>query len=239
MSTNSLVRALLTNDQKCIFGNNGTASSNVRLNREGAGILALVTGDDVTAEGSVSTTPAMISARAANYATASLPATFSSGTKGWLAFDTTATTLKYNDGAAWQTVASGASSARISAIYDWVVGSAAQVTSGAATHSTWASAIAAASAGDSILGLKGAWTENVSIDKKLYVEGRGEGTVITGTLTFTSTSDNSYVTALKFTDTVTLNSGADGIIVDNIFLASGKSFTDNGSGNILMAMQET
>lgn len=125
----------------------------------------------------------------------------------------------------------------LSAQYNVILGSAAQVTAGTATHSTFASVTQAD--GDRVLVLPAyATTEAWSITKKLYVTGLGETSVITGTLTFTSTADYSYVTNLKVTDTVTLNSGADGINVSNIFLASGKSFTDNGSGNYLMAIQE-
>jgi hypothetical protein len=123
-------------------------------------------------------------------------------------------------------------------LFNIILGSAAEVTAGTATHSTWASAISAASAGDRIKVLPGSWTENVSVDKKLLIEGCGPSSVLTGTVTFTSAADYSYLSRIRATDNVTLDSGADGIIVTDIWLASGKSFTDNGSSNYLMAIQE-
>lgn len=123
--------------------------------------------------------------------------------------------------------------------YNRIVGSAAQVTAGTAQYSTLAAAIAAASAGDRILILPGyATTENVTVDKKLLITGLGHTSIITGTVTFTSAADFSSLQAVKVTDHITLNSGADGIFIDKIWFATGKTFTDNGSGNLLFAIQE-
>lgn len=127
----------------------------------------------------------------------------------------------------------------LSSQFNRVVGSAAQVSAGTAGYSTIASAISAASAGDRILILpEYATTENVSVNKKLYISGLGHTSVITGTVTFTSAADYSYLTNVKVTDNITLDSGADGIFINNIWFASGKTFTDNGSGNLLEAIQE-
>lgn len=126
----------------------------------------------------------------------------------------------------------------LSVQYNYILGSAAQVTAGTATNSTFASITQAD--GDRILILTGyATSEAWSVTKKIFVTGLGNTSVITGTITFTNTSDYSEFKNCRVTDTITLNSGADGIIVSDIFLASGKSFTDNGSGNYLMAVQET
>lgn len=128
----------------------------------------------------------------------------------------------------------------LTSLYPVVVGSAAQVTAGVATHSTIASAITAATTGQSILILTSyAGTENVSVNKKVNIRGQGSGSVITGTVTFTNAADYASLEMIRVTDTITLNSGADGIIVSNIWLATGKSFTDNGEGNLLTAIQET
>jgi len=124
-------------------------------------------------------------------------------------------------------------------LFNIILGSASEVTAGEATHSTWAAAIAAASAGDRIKVLPGSWTENVSVNKKLLIEGCGPSSILTGTITFTSAADYSVLSHIRATDTVTLDSGADGIIVSQIFLAVNKSFTDNGSGNLLDAIQES
>lgn len=45
-------RSLLANDDKLVIGTNGTANTNVRLNRSGAGQLSVMLGGDATAEGS-------------------------------------------------------------------------------------------------------------------------------------------------------------------------------------------
>lgn len=54
---------LLRNDQKCVFGTNATASTNVRWNRSGVATLQLVTGDDTTAEGSSSSSWAKLNTK--------------------------------------------------------------------------------------------------------------------------------------------------------------------------------
>lgn len=132
-----------------------------------------------------------------------------------------------------------ATTAKVTAVWDFIIGSGAQVTSGAATHSTWASAIAAASAGDTIKVLEGSWTENVTVDKQLHIEGNGYGSYLNGSLTFNSSSDRSYVSLIRLADNVTLNSGADLIKVESVWLASGKTFIDNGTGNLVEGFQET
>lgn len=91
------IRALLRNDQACVFGNNGTANSNIRLNRAAAGVLQLVLGGDTTAEGSLSTAVAQLSSRVENYATGALPAAASAGRLLW---DTSLSILKVDTGAA-------------------------------------------------------------------------------------------------------------------------------------------
>jgi hypothetical protein len=54
------VRAVLRNDDKCVLGNSGTDSDNVRLHRAGTGLLQPVLGSDTTAEGSLSANPASL-----------------------------------------------------------------------------------------------------------------------------------------------------------------------------------
>jgi hypothetical protein len=84
--TASLSSALLANDQNCVFGTNGTANSNVRLNRAAVGVLQLVLGGDSTAEGSFSANFAQLSFKIEQYATGSLPA---AGSEGRLLYDST------------------------------------------------------------------------------------------------------------------------------------------------------
>lgn len=125
--------------------------------------------------------------------------------------------------------------------FDAVVGSSAQVTAGTANYSSINTAIAALTAGDKMLILEGSFTENVSIDKQLYVMGQGRGTVITGTMTLTSAAGFSNAGNMKFTDNITLDSGLDGAIISPLWLATGKSFIDNTAAsavNFLFAIQE-
>lgn len=91
----SSFQAFILNDQKAIFGTNGTANTNIRLNRAATGVLQFVLGGDTTAEGSLSTSLAQISAKMEGYATGSLPA---AGREGRVLADTTTHHLKYDDG---------------------------------------------------------------------------------------------------------------------------------------------
>ncbi len=127
----------------------------------------------------------------------------------------------------------------LTAQFNIIVGSAAQVTAGVATHSSLITALASAVDSDRVLLLPGYnSTENISVTKKIYFTGLGASSVITGTVTFTSAADEAHLTNCRITDNVTLNSGADSIIVDNVWIATGKTFTDNGISNYILALQE-
>lgn len=127
----------------------------------------------------------------------------------------------------------------LTTLYQRIVGSSAQVTAGLANYSTIASALAAANSGDAIFILGGTYTENPTITKKVSIFGTGEGSNIVGTITFDTSSDYSSMQNIRTTQNVVINSGVVGITVPSIFLASGKTFTANGSGCLLLAMKET
>lgn len=137
-------------------------------------------------------------------------------------------------------VFASAADARVDVLYEFIVGTALQVSAGEATHSSFSSAQTAASDGDSITILPGTLTENITVSKRLLIEGRGPGSIVSGTITFASGSSYSRLNNIKFTDNVTINSGVVGVVTD-IILASGKTFIDNSSlnQNALFAMQET
>lgn len=139
-------------------------------------------------------------------------------------WNTSTSEAQVSDGSSWIPLGAASVQNRVAALYDAVLGSAGQVTSGAATHSTWATAIAALSAGDTLKVLEGSWTENVTVDKSLHIEGNGFGSVLTGSITFNSSSDQSSLSQVKVSDNITLSAGADGVIIKNIWLANGKSF---------------
>lgn len=230
MSDGTNAYAILRNDGKAIIGNSATTSQNIRLHRGAAGVLQFTTEADTTAEGSLSTSLNQISARLENYTDGSKP---SAANAGRLIWTTDISKLQVDTGASWVQI-----NTSLTNIFDFVIGSAAQVTAGTATHSTWASAIAAASAGDTIQVLEGTWTENVTVDKQLHIEGNGYGTNLTGSITFSSSSDKSSLDNVRMSDNLTLDSGADLISVNNIWFATGKSFVDNGTGNLLSGFQE-
>jgi hypothetical protein len=93
------VRAMLRNDLKCLIGTNATANNNIRFHRGAASVLQFLLGGDATAEGSLSTSLAQISAKMEGYAAASLPA---AGNGGRVLYVSDETNLAYDDGAAIQ-----------------------------------------------------------------------------------------------------------------------------------------
>lgn len=223
--------AILRNDGKAIIGNSATASQNIRLHRGAAGVLQFTTEADVTAEGSLSTSLNQISARLENYTNAGKPSAANAGRVIWT---TDLSVLQVDTGAAWvQINTSGGGAA-----WDVILGSSAQVTAGTATHSSWASAIAAASAGDTIKVLEGSWTENVTVTKQLNIEGNGYGSYVDGTFTFDSSSDRSLLSGIRLSGNMTLNSGANLISVSDVWFAATKTFIDNGTANLLSGFQE-
>jgi len=135
-------------------------------------------------------------------------------------------------------IGAGTGTSAFTAIYPFTVGSAADVLAGAAGYSSFASAQTAASNGDRITFLRGTHTANITVSKQLKIDGLGHGSIISGTVTFTSSADYSSLKDVKVTDDITLNSGADGIVVRDIWLANGKTFIDNGTGNLLEAIEE-
>jgi hypothetical protein len=101
----TLKRAMLRNDQNCVFGNNATAANNIRLNRAANSVLQFVTGGDTTAEGTLSTALAQLSARQENYTTVGRPA---AGNFGRLYYDTTLNSMFYDNGTKWLPMGGGA-----------------------------------------------------------------------------------------------------------------------------------
>jgi len=97
--TNKL--AILRNDQVLILGTSGTAANNVRINRGANALLQFVTGGDTTAEGTLSTSLAQISARLENYTNAAKPAF---GNAGRSIYITDLADLYVDTGSAWKAI---------------------------------------------------------------------------------------------------------------------------------------
>lgn len=121
---------------------------------------------------------------------------------------------------------------------DIVVGSIGQVTSGIADFSSLQGAINAASAGQKILILNGTYIENITLDKKIVIEGQGHSTFINGTFTLTSSSNFSLIKKIRIGGNLSLNVGADGNFINECWVTSSVVITDSGSGNSLTIIQE-
>lgn len=138
-------------------------------------------------------------------------------------WNTSTSEAQVSDGTNWIPLGQASITNRVIAIWDAVIGSSAQVTNGAATHSTYASAIAAVSAGANVLILEGTIIENVTVTKQINFTGCGFNSFINGTITFNSSAGNSSLTMTKVGDNITVAAGANGVNID-VWLATGKTF---------------
>lgn len=129
-----------------------------------------------------------------------------------------------------------ASLAKHAALYDAVVGSAAQVSSGVATHSTFSSALSGIPSGGRILVLRGTYTESVTIAQNCVIEGQGYGSVVNGTFSLNAGSDFSTIRGLKFGGDLTLN--CSGSFVRDCFKSSASLIVDNGTSNSKLVISE-
>ena len=121
---------------------------------------------------------------------------------------------------------------------DIIVGPASYVSGGYATHTTVQGAIDSASTGQKITVLEGTYVENLTINKKVMIEGKGHGSFVNGTITFGNASDYSLVKWIKIGGNVTLSAGADGIFLRECWQTTGATVTDNGAGNSILVIEE-
>lgn len=73
------------------------------------------------------------------------------------------------------------------------------------------------------------FTGNIVIDKKIYIQGSGSGTVINGTITFEAGSSGSMLKGVKINDNITVNDTVKNLNISDCWLATGKTLTDNNS----------
>lgn len=106
--TGSGITTLVDNSRGIIVGTSGTESENIRLTRAGNGLLQVLRADDVTPEGSQSTTLAELSSRLEGYLDAGLPAF---GNVGRLVYVTDLNLIKVDTGTSWAIVGAGVTSA--------------------------------------------------------------------------------------------------------------------------------
>lgn len=122
--------------------------------------------------------------------------------------------------------------------YNVIVGSAAQVTAGTATTSTFASYTQAD--GDRVLVLPGYTTnESWTITKKLFISGLGYGSQIQGAVTFNSGSSYSLIKGISTLNNITLALGVSGVYAEDVWFSGTNTFVDNNTSpsNLLFAMQ--
>lgn len=125
---------------------------------------------------------------------------------------------------AWAPVSSGS-------LYDLVVGPT-------QAYTTIGAVIAAAVAGQSIFIQTGTYAENPVIDKQLNITGSGRGVVISGSLTFDTGSDDSFIQGFKVTGNLNINSGVSEVQVISFWNGSASIISDNGTGTFIQGMQE-
>lgn len=126
----------------------------------------------------------------------------------------------------------------VAILHDLVVGSAYQVTQGKAQYSSITSAIAAASTGERIIVLAGTFSETVTVNKQVTIEGKGYSSYLNGQLIFTSAGSSSGVRGLRIGNHISLESGANNIYVRDCWLASSAVISDLGASNSLLIIQE-
>lgn len=101
----TLIRPLLRNDQNLVFGNHATPANNVRANRAANSVLQFVTGNDVTAEGTLSTALAQLSFKFETYTNAAKPA---AGVAGRLIYVSDLQSFQGDNGVSFVGVGGGA-----------------------------------------------------------------------------------------------------------------------------------
>jgi len=130
-------------------------------------------------------------------------------------------------------------SARLGALYDAIVGSAGDIASGKATHTTLSAALAAINDGDTILMLRGTHTHTsatLNLTKSAVIYGQGRNTILDFNLNITS--DYNLVKFLKFNKNVTINAGSDKSIYHDFWISASGSIVDSGLDNIVIGIQE-
>lgn len=116
--------------------------------------------------------------------------------------------------------------------WDAIVGSAFQVTSGLATHTSLTAALAAVPALDgNILVLRGTYLENIVVTKRVNIQGQGYGTQLNGTFEMQSLASHSVIEKMNFLSSITLDTGSTGIFLRSFYQSAGQTLLDSGLGN--------
>lgn len=130
---------------------------------------------------------------------------------------------------------------KLNGLYDAIVGSAAQVSSGMATHSTLQAAHDALISGCNILVLNNVVLSGSStLSKRLMISGKGGGSVLTGSLTLNSGAAGSIIKHLKVVGAVQFNAGADKCFMSECYQDSAYSLSNDVSNvsNVFQVISE-
>ena len=143
----------------------------------------------------------------------------------------------YYDGSnyVWQSIATAKKTK-----YDYVVGSAAEVSAGSADYTSLQSAINALSSGGSIL-ISSNYSTSESITvlyDNILIEGQGNKSVINGTLTFSATTNNCSIKDVRITGNITFNSGSSYNMLTNFWFPASATITNSGTANYILGVQE-
>lgn len=97
------------------------------------------------------------------------------------------------------------------------------------TYSTWAAMNAAVTNDTVVAPMAQTFTENVVINKRIKVVGKGFGTIISGNLQFSSGCDDGTFDGVQITGTVTVDAAVNEIGITNIWVANSNSVTINSN----------
>jgi hypothetical protein len=124
-------------------------------------------------------------------------------------------------------------------LFDAIVGSSAQVTAGTATHSSLQAAHDALAAGSNILVLNNVTlSANTTLSKRLMIQGKGPGSVLTGNLTINSGALGSVIKWLKVSGNVSFAAGADKCFMTDCYMTGSFSNDPSNLDNVLEIITE-
>lgn len=169
-------RALLRNDAKCVVGNSGTASENVRFHRGAANLIQFVTGDDATAEGTRSTSLNQISGKLENYTDAGKPSVGNAGRAVWT---TDVNRIQVDTGSEFRNVVATGSGSPAITKGDLVVGDG----TNHARLAVGSNDFVLAADSSTLTGLKWASAASIFAESKIYFFGYVNSQTISGTTT--------------------------------------------------------
>lgn len=124
-------------------------------------------------------------------------------------------------------------------LFDAIVGSSTQVTAGTATHTSLQAAHDALAAGSNILVLNNVTLNgNTTLSKRLMIQGKGPGSVLTGNLTINSGALGSVIKWLKVSGNVSFAAGANKCFMTDCYMTGSFSNDPSNLDNVLEIITE-